>query len=134
MEVTVLMRPGVDQPDRYAMWDALHRAITVPFPKPGLNPQVQRRVHRCAGFRDLGTISYGAGCQPFGRPVRVRNAGSTVHDERVDVEVVRLTTELWERVVLGPPRLSLEVVAGAMDSTQHSTSSAPGRTEFSPTL
>ncbi len=51
-------------------------------------------------FRELGTISYGAGL--FSPSVDPAEFGRRFHghDERVDVESLRLTTELWERVVL----------------------------------
>ncbi len=51
-------------------------------------------------FRELGAISYGAGLfSPSLDPgeFSLRFHG---HDERVDVESLRLTTELWERVIV----------------------------------
>jgi acetylornithine deacetylase/succinyl-diaminopimelate desuccinylase-like protein len=51
-------------------------------------------------FRDLGAVSYGAGLfSPALDPSEfsLRFHG---HNERVDVESLRLTTELWERVIV----------------------------------
>ena len=47
-----------------------------------------------------GAIAYGAGL--FSAAVDPADFGRRFHghDERVDVESLRLTTELWERVVL----------------------------------
>ena len=82
------------------LWDALHRAITVPFPDARLNPQFSVGFTDARIFRELGTISYGAGL--FSPSVDPAEFGRRFHghDERVDVESLRLTTELWERVVL----------------------------------
>ena len=82
------------------LWDALHRAITVPFPDARLNPQFSVGFTDARVFRELGTISYGAGL--FSPSVDPAEYGRRFHghDERVDVESLRLTTELWERVVL----------------------------------
>jgi acetylornithine deacetylase/succinyl-diaminopimelate desuccinylase-like protein len=101
VEVTVLMNDQasisrIDTP----LWDALHRAITVPFPHARLNPQFSVGFTDARVFRELGTISYGAGL--FSPSVDPAEYGRRFHghDERVDVESLRLTTELWERVVL----------------------------------
>ena len=59
-----------------------------------------RVLRRAPLFRELGAISYGAGL--FSPTVDAAEFGRRFHghDERVDVESLRLTTELWERVVL----------------------------------
>jgi acetylornithine deacetylase/succinyl-diaminopimelate desuccinylase-like protein len=51
-------------------------------------------------FRDLGAVAYGAGL--FSPSVDPADFGRRFHghDERIDVESLRLTTELWERVVV----------------------------------
>src|SRR5215213_4478105 len=82
------------------LWDALQRAVNVPFPEARLNPQFSVGFTDSRVFRELGAISYGAGLfSPALNPgeFSLRFHG---HDERVDVESLRLTTELWERVVV----------------------------------
>ena len=81
------------------LWDALQRAVAVPFPDARLNPQFSVGFTDARIFRELGTISYGAGLfSPIVDPgeFSLRFHG---HDERVDVESLRLTTQLWERVI-----------------------------------
>ena len=81
------------------LWDALQRAVNVPFPDARLNPQFTVGFTDARVFRELGAVSYGAGLfSPLVDPgeFSLRFHG---HNERVDVESLRLTTELWERVV-----------------------------------
>ena len=82
------------------LWDALQRAVSVPFPDARLNPQFSVGFTDSRVFRELGAISYGAGLfSPALDPgeFALRFHG---HDERVDIESLRLTTELWERVIV----------------------------------
>ena len=82
------------------LWDALQRAVNVPFAGASLNPQFSVGFTDSRVFRELGAISYGAGLfSPTIDPneFSLRFHG---HDERIDVESLRLTTELWERVIL----------------------------------
>lgn len=81
------------------LWDALQRAVEVPFPDARLNPTFGAGFTDSRIFRELGAVAYGAGllsptldAAEFGR----RFHG---HNERIDVESLRLTTELWDRVV-----------------------------------
>lgn len=81
------------------LWDALQRAVNTPFPDARLNPQFSTGFTDARIFRELGAISYGAGLfSPTVDPAdyQLRFHG---HDERVDVESLRLTTQLWERVI-----------------------------------
>jgi acetylornithine deacetylase/succinyl-diaminopimelate desuccinylase-like protein len=82
------------------LWDALQRAVEVPFPGARLNPEFGVGFTDARIFREMGTVAYGAGLLSpaidggeFGR----RFHG---HDERIDIESLRLTAHLWERVVL----------------------------------
>ena len=81
------------------LWDALHRAVTVPFPGARLAPQFSVGFTDARVFRDLGATAYGAGL--FSPHVDSAEFGRRFHghDERVDVESLGLTVELWQRVV-----------------------------------
>lgn len=101
VEVGVLMddRASISRTDT-ALWDVLRRAVTIPFPDAQLNPQFTVGFTDARVFREMGTIAYGAGL--FSPTVDPAEFGRRFHghDERIDVESLRLTTELWERVVL----------------------------------
>lgn len=100
VEIEVLM----DDPSSLSrtdtpLWDALQRAVEVPFPDARLNPQFTVGFTDSRIFRELGAVSYGAGL--FSPTVDAAEFGLRFHgnDERVDIESLRLTTQLWERVV-----------------------------------
>jgi acetylornithine deacetylase/succinyl-diaminopimelate desuccinylase-like protein len=82
------------------LWDALQRAVNVPFPDARLNPQFSVGFTDSRVFRELGAISYGAGLFSPALDPGEFNLRFHGHNERVDIESLRLTTELWERVVL----------------------------------
>ena len=81
------------------LWDALQRAVSVPFPGASLSPQFTVGFTDARVFRELGAISYGAGL--FSPSVDAAEFGRRFHghDERVDVESLGLTVALWQRVV-----------------------------------
>ena len=80
------------------MWDALQRAVNVPFPDARLNPQFSVGFTDSRVFRELGAVSYGAGL--FSPDMDFATFGSRFHghDERIDVESLALTTRLWHHV------------------------------------
>jgi len=82
------------------LWDALQRAVNVPFPDATLNPQFTVGFTDSRVFRELGAISYGAGLFSPALDAGEFSLRFHGHDERVDLESLRLTTELWERVVI----------------------------------
>jgi acetylornithine deacetylase/succinyl-diaminopimelate desuccinylase-like protein len=82
------------------LWDALQRAVNVPFPDARLNPQFSVGFTDSRVFRELGAISYGAGLFSPALDPGEFNLRFHGHDERVDIESLRLTTELWERVIV----------------------------------
>lgn len=101
VEVEVLMddpasTSRVDTP----LWDALGRAVSVPFPEARLNPQFIVGFTDARVFRELGAVSYGAGL--LSPSIDAAEFGQRFHghNERIDIESLRLTTELWERVVV----------------------------------
>jgi len=101
VEIEVLMddpasTSRIDTP----LWDALERAVNVPFPNARLNPQFSVGFTDARVFRDLGAVSYGAGLfSPSVDPAEFAQRFHG-HNERIDIESLRLTTELWERVVV----------------------------------
>lgn len=99
VNVTPLMndQSSISQIDT-PLWDALQRAVNVPFPQARLNPQFMVGFTDARVYREMGAVAYGAGLlsptidqSEFGR----RFHG---HNERIDVESLRLTTGLWRRV------------------------------------
>ena len=100
VEVEVLMDDPasisrIDTP----LWDALIRAVNVPFPGARLAPHFTVGFTDARVFRELGSVAYGAGL--FSPHVDAAEFGRRFHghDERVDVESLGLTVELWQRVV-----------------------------------
>mgnify|MGYP001114356277 CR=1 FL=1 len=81
------------------LWDALQRAVNVPFPGATLAPQFSVGFTDARVFRELGAIAYGAGL--FSPTVDAAEFGRRFHghDERLDVESLGLTVELWQRVI-----------------------------------
>ncbi|MET0145375.1 MAG: M20/M25/M40 family metallo-hydrolase [Ilumatobacteraceae bacterium] len=81
------------------LWDALQRAVSVPFPGVRLEPQFTVGFTDARVFRELGAVSYGAGLfSPHVDPLEFARRFHG-HDERVDVESLGLTVGLWQRVV-----------------------------------
>jgi acetylornithine deacetylase/succinyl-diaminopimelate desuccinylase-like protein len=101
VEVEILMDdPASISRTDTPLWDALQRAVNVPFPDARLNPQFTVGFTDSRVFRELGAISYGAGLFSPALDPGEFNLRFHGHDERVDVESLRLTTELWERVIV----------------------------------
>ena len=101
VEIEVLMDdPASTSRADTPLWDVLERAVNVPFPDARLNPQFSVGFTDARVFRELGAVSYGAGL--FSPSVDPGEFGLRFHghNERIDVESLRLTTELWERVVI----------------------------------
>ena len=81
------------------LWDSLERAINKPFPSARLNPQFSVGFTDARVYREHGAVVYGAGllsptidAGEFGR----RFHG---HNERIDIESLELTTQLWGNVL-----------------------------------
>ena len=77
------------------LWDALERAVTKPFPSARLNPQFIVGFTDARVYREMGAVAYGAGLLSpsiSGGEFFRRFHG---HDERIDVESLRLTTGMY---------------------------------------
>ena len=74
------------------LWDALQRAVNVPFPTATLSPQFIVGFTDARVYRDLGAVAYGAGL--FSPSLDATEYGSRFHghNERIDVESLGLTT------------------------------------------
>jgi acetylornithine deacetylase/succinyl-diaminopimelate desuccinylase-like protein len=100
VEVEIVMNdPATISRTDTPLWDALERSIARPFPTARPTPQLVVGFTDSRVYRAMGSVAYGAGLfspdldpSEFGR----RFHG---HDERIDVESLRLTTNLWLDVV-----------------------------------
>lgn len=101
VEVTVLLDDpaSISRADT-PLWDAMQKAVSVPFPGARLNPSFAVGFTDSRVFRELGATAYGAGL--FSRSLDAAEYGRRFHghDERVDVESLSLTTDFWRRVVV----------------------------------
>lgn len=81
------------------LWDSLQRAVGKPFPSSRLDPQLIVGFTDARVFRNMGAIAYGAGL--FSPDLAAADFGNRFHgnDERIDVESLALTTQLWLDVV-----------------------------------
>lgn len=77
------------------LWDSLQRAVRRPFPAARLTPQMSVGFTDARVYRDHGSIAYGAGL--FSPTLDAGSFGLRFHgnDERIDVESLELTTNLW---------------------------------------
>jgi acetylornithine deacetylase/succinyl-diaminopimelate desuccinylase-like protein len=81
------------------LWDALGRAVNIPFPTARLSPQLSVGFTDARVFRELGSIAYGAGL--FSPALDAADFGARFHghDERIDVDSLALTARLWHHVI-----------------------------------
>ena len=81
------------------MWDSLQRAVNMQFPTARLQQQLVMGFTDARIFRRMGSIAYGAGL--FSPDIDAADFSARFHgnNERVDVESLRLTTQLWLDVV-----------------------------------
>ena len=77
------------------LWESLQRAVGRPFPTARLTPQMIVGFTDARVFRQMGSVAYGAGL--FSPELDNGEFSSRFHghNERVDVESLRLSTELW---------------------------------------
>lgn len=82
------------------LWDALQRAVNVPFSDATLSPQFSVGFTDARIFREMGAVSYGAGLLSPTISQGEFSSRFHGHNERIDVESLRLSTSLWDRVVI----------------------------------
>jgi acetylornithine deacetylase/succinyl-diaminopimelate desuccinylase-like protein len=96
VEVEVVMNdPASISRTDTPLWDALARSISRPFPTARPTPQLVVGFTDSRIYRQMGAVSYGAGL--FSPELDQADFGRRFHghDERIDVESLRLTTGLW---------------------------------------
>ena len=86
---------SIDNP----MWRALERRAQVAYPGAALLPQLEIGATDARFFRRRGTIAYGTGLFSAGVTYEDMISRFHGHDERIDVESLGLTTDLWLGVV-----------------------------------
>lgn len=81
------------------LWDALQRAVSRRFDRASLLPQLSVGFTDARVHRELGAVAYGAGL--LSPSLGAGEFGRRFHgnDERIDVESLGLTTQLWIDVV-----------------------------------
>jgi acetylornithine deacetylase/succinyl-diaminopimelate desuccinylase-like protein len=100
VEVEVLVDDRAStSPTDTALWDALQRATDRTFPGAAITPGMAVGFTDARVHRELGTVSYGAGL--FSPDLSRADFATRFHgnDERVDVESLELTTQLWIDVI-----------------------------------
>ncbi|MEE9414119.1 MAG: peptidase M20 family protein, partial [Acidimicrobiales bacterium] len=77
------------------LWHSLEKAIGAQFPSARLSPRMIVGFTDARVFRNMGAIAYGAGL--FSPTLDAADFGSRFHgnDERIDVESLSLSTQLW---------------------------------------
>ncbi len=86
---------SIDNP----MWRALERRAQVAYPGAALLPQLEIGATDARFFRRRGTIANGTGLFSAGVTYEDMISRFHGHDERIDVESLGLTTDLWLGVV-----------------------------------
>jgi acetylornithine deacetylase/succinyl-diaminopimelate desuccinylase-like protein len=88
--------PATHSPIDSPLWDALHRTSRAFYAGSHLVPFFNVGATDARFFRRLGATSYGYGL--FSEKLTFEDYGRMFHgdDERVDVESLRLSTELWQ--------------------------------------
>jgi acetylornithine deacetylase/succinyl-diaminopimelate desuccinylase-like protein len=90
--------PATHSPVDTPLWDALGRVTSSFYPGSRVLPFFNVGATDARFFRRLGTTAYGFGL--FSQHLTFEEYGRMFHgdDERVDVESLRLSTELWDAV------------------------------------
>jgi acetylornithine deacetylase/succinyl-diaminopimelate desuccinylase-like protein len=100
VEITVLHQsPATASPMATPLWDVLGRTVDKLTPGAGLVPRMTAGGTDARFFREHGAVAYGFGL--FAPSMTAAEFATRFHghDERVDVESLRLTTDMWLEVV-----------------------------------
>ncbi len=102
VEVEIIMNdPASTSRIDTPLWDVLQRAVAAPFPGARLTPQMVVGFTDARVYRQMGAVAYGAGL--FSPNLDGGDFSRRFHgnDERIDVESLGLSTQLWLDVVAG---------------------------------
>jgi len=96
VEVEILMndQASISRTDN-PLWESLLKAVNRPFPSARLSPQMTVGFTDARVYRQMGAVAYGAGL--FSPELDPGDFSRRFHgnDERIDVESLQLTTQLW---------------------------------------
>ncbi|MDQ3106337.1 MAG: M20/M25/M40 family metallo-hydrolase [Actinomycetota bacterium] len=81
------------------LWESLQRSVARPFPAARLLPSLAVGFTDARIYRELGAVAYGAGLLSPELDSGAFSQRFHGNDERIDVESLRLTTQLWLDVV-----------------------------------
>ena len=99
VQVEAIMNdPASTSPADTPLWHSPQRAVEKPFPGARLAPQFIVGFTDSRIYREMGAVAYGAGL--FSPDLDVGTFGRRFHgnDERIDVESLRLSTDLFHDV------------------------------------
>jgi acetylornithine deacetylase/succinyl-diaminopimelate desuccinylase-like protein len=88
-------QPATTSPIDTPLWDSLQRVSQVFYPGAKTVPFLTAGATDARFYRQLGSVAYGFGLHS--RAIGFEDYGLMFHgiDERVDVESLRLSTEMW---------------------------------------
>ena len=96
VDVEIIMNdPASISPTTTPLWESLGRAVGRPFENARLSPQMTVGFTDARIFRELGAVAYGAGLFSPSLDPGDFSRRFHGHNERIDVESLELTTQLW---------------------------------------
>jgi len=95
---TIQSAAATASPMATPLWDAIGRTVSRLTPGAGLVPRMTAGGTDARFYRERGAVAYGFGL--FSPTMTVEEFANRFHghDERVDVESLRITTEMWAAV------------------------------------
>jgi acetylornithine deacetylase/succinyl-diaminopimelate desuccinylase-like protein len=96
---TIIHDAATISPTSTPLWEALQDAVARPFPSAKLLPSLTVGFTDARIYRQLGAVAYGAGLLSPELDSGAFSQRFHGNDERIDVESLRLTTQLWLDVV-----------------------------------
>lgn len=91
--------PATASPVDNRLWGALHDSIADAYPRAKIIPSLVTGGTDARFFRDRGAVAFGAGLLSPAVDTAEFFRRFHGHDERIDIESLRLTVELWLNVI-----------------------------------
>jgi acetylornithine deacetylase/succinyl-diaminopimelate desuccinylase-like protein len=93
--VPVSTSPATESPVDTPLWDSMQRVVRGFYPDGRLIPMLMTGATDARFFRGAGSVAYGFGL--FSRAISLEELATMGHgdNERVDVESLRMVTDLW---------------------------------------